>query len=176
MVAWLLLAGGGAAWGQAAAGSALVLQIGPEARLEPARLTLRFQIAPDGSAPAGETVTVTAWIRTLPGQAVRLRARLGSLSGPGSAAASGVAWSGAALRASGGAAAASCAGGVLSASSGAEAPFGAAGISPGAAAEPVAGWTGSGTLACALTFKLLAPGGLPPGWYAAVADLTLEAR
>ena len=109
-----------------------------------------------------QTETIVAWVRALPGQRIRVLARIANLSGqsgtiPGSA----IRWNGATQRATGGGQAATCSGGSFAG---------------GDTQDLVAAWRASGTLTCALTFSLDDPRSLAPGIYTGAVALTLRAE
>ena len=141
----------------------LLLRVSPEAHLNPERIALRFTVTADGlGESARQTENIAAWVRALPGQRIRLIARMASLSGPSGAIPSGaVRWNGANQMASGGGQAASCASGSFAG---------------GATQDLVDAWRTSGTLTCAVTFSLADPRSLPAGAYVGSVDLTLRAE
>jgi hypothetical protein len=148
---------------QRAGGTALAVSVGPEARLSQPQVVIRFVVSADG---AGEVVTqsavVGAWVRSLPGQQIRLTSRSGEVQGPrGPVRDAAIRWSGALAQATGGGQSAACASGSL--------------VSE-AQQDMVSGWSSSGTLSCAVNFELLNPRDLPPGVYTAVIDLDLRAE
>jgi hypothetical protein len=148
---------------QRSATTTLVLRVAPEAHLNPPQVTLHFRVSADGASDvASQTETIAAWVRALPGQRIRLTALPGALTGPaGVVPGSAIRWSGAPARATSGGQSATCTSGSFN----------------GAAAQDLAsGWRSSGTLACAVTFSLADPRGLPPGAYMAVVNLSLRAE
>ena len=141
----------------------LVLQVGPEARLVPNQVALNFRVSADGSSDVtSQTANIEAWVRALPGQAIRVTARVSSLNGPaGPLPATALRWSGSIERAAAGGQAASCSAGSFA---------------DGAAQDLVLGWRQSGIVGCTFTFELAAPRKLAPGSYSAVVDLAVEKR
>jgi len=163
MAALLLLGGGVPRGAQRSGTTTLMLQVSPEARLEPQQIALNFRVSGDGASDVtSQTNNVSAMVRALPGQNIRVTARLVSLSGPSGAVPAGqLTWSGSRARAAAGGQSAGCSSGVFES---------------GAAHDLVSGWQRSGTLACALTFALQDPRGLTPGLYAGTVQLGLDAR
>ena len=145
------------------AATTLQVVIQPEVHLAPQQISLRFQVSPDGSADvASQTESIAAWVRALPGQRIRLQARLLSLTGPaGPVPANALGWSGSLLRASSGAQSASGTSGAFDA---------------GQPLDLIAAWTRSASLTCAVTFSLISPGTLPPGSYTGVVALSLRSE
>jgi hypothetical protein len=148
---------------QRTGGTALAVSVGPEARLSQPQVVIRFVVSVDG---AGEVVTqsavVGAWVRSFPGQQIRLTARSGEIQGPGGPVrGTSIRWSGALAQATGGGQSAACASGSL--------------VSE-ARQDLVNGWSSSGTLSCAVNFELVNPRDLQPGVYTAVIDLDLQAE
>jgi hypothetical protein len=148
---------------QRSASATLTVRVSPEARLNPEQVALRFVVTEDGLGEVtSQTETVAAWVRALPGQRIRVMARMANLAGPSGAVPSeAVRWSGARQRATAGGQSAACSTGSFAA---------------GATQDLVAGWESSGTLTCAVTFSLVDPRGLAPGAYAGAVDLTLRAE
>jgi hypothetical protein len=144
------------------AGTGLVVQVNPEAHLSPSSANLTFRVTQAGEIVAGQPFTVNAWVRALPGQEIRLIARVKSLTGPaGSVPVSSLRWSGSVAKATGGGAAASCTSGTF-----ADSP----------AESLISGWMRSGIVACDLTFSLATDIGAPTGLYTAAIDLALAAQ
>ena len=141
----------------------LVLRISPEAHLHPEQVALRFTVTADGLGEStSQTEAIAAWVRALPGQRIRLSARIASLSGPsGAVSSAAIRWSGASQRASGGGQSATCASGSFAG---------------GATQDLIDAWRTSGTLTCEVTFSLVDPRSLPPGIYSGAVDLTLRAE
>lgn len=141
----------------------LVLQVNPEARLDPQWVALSFVVAGDGGSDgASQTASVAASVRALPGQRIRVTAVLASLTGPdGPVPVSVLDWSGSANGATAGARAATCSSGTFK---------------PGAIHDLVLGWQRSGAIACTVTFKLSAPETLAPGRYSGTVDLAVDAQ
>ncbi len=162
-VAALLLACVATGGAQRSGTTTLVLQVNPEALLDPQQLTLNFRVSADGASDVtSQTTSVAAWVRALPGQRIRVTARLASLNGPeGPVPVEAVRWSGSATRATSGARAAACSSGTFQA---------------GATHDLVLGWQRSGILTCAVRFELAAPRTLPPGLYSGAVALALDAR
>jgi hypothetical protein len=148
---------------QQRATTTLRVQIQPEAHLAPQQISLQFRVSPDGSNDiTSQTESIAAWVRALPGQRIRLQARVLSLNGPtGPIAPATLRWSGALLRASSGGQQASCTAGIYDAAQ------------PG---DLISNWTRSASLACAVTFSLISPSTLPPGTYTGTIDLTLRSE
>lgn len=153
----------GRAGAQRTGSTTLALRVSPEAHLSPGQVALRFVVTADGLGEiTSQTETVAAWVRALPGQRIRLIARMASLAGPsGTVPIGAVRWSGASQRATGGGQAATCSAGSFAG---------------GATQDLVAAWQVSGTLTCAVTFSLGDPHSLPPGAYTGAVDLTLRAE
>jgi hypothetical protein len=141
----------------------LTVRVSPEARLNPGQVALRFVVTADGVGEVtSQTEAVAAWVRALPGQRIRLMARMASLAGPsGVVPIEAVQWSGARQRATAGGQSATCSTGSFAA---------------GAAQDLVAAWESSGTLTCAVTFSLVDPRSLAPGIYVGAVDLALRAE
>jgi len=135
-------------YGQRTATTTLLLQVRPEAYLLPSQIPLRFRVSADGASDVtAQTANITAWVRSLPGQPIRIVAR--------PAAAFPFSWNGSATRSTQGAQSASC----------------TSGTSDGTApVELVSGWSRSGILTCAVTFTLTDARALAPGLYAANVD------
>ena len=148
---------------QATGSATLVLRVSPEARMTPEQVALRFTITGDGIGEVtSQTETIVAWVRALPGQRIRVVARIVNLSGPsGTIPGSAIRWSGATQRATGGGQAATCSGGSFAG---------------GDTQDLVAAWRTSGTLTCAMTFSLDDPHSLTPGTYTGSMALTLRAE
>jgi hypothetical protein len=147
---------------QRSAQTRLAVRIEPEARVIPERISLRFQVSPDGlGGVTAQTHTVAAWVRSLPSQQIRLTAALENLAGPaGAVPPTAVHWSGKVERATSGGTEASCTSGKL-----------------GNSELPLAtGWSRSGALACLVVFSLAEPQSLLPGKYTGVVRLSLRAE
>lgn len=141
----------------------MALQVEPEARLEPQQVALHFRVSADGASDVtSQNANVTAWVRALPGQQIRVTARMASLNGPdGALPVTGIRWAGSTTHATAGGQAANCSSG----------NFGVATL-----ADLVLGWDRSGTLTCAVSFELVSPRNLVPGLYAGIVDLALATR
>jgi hypothetical protein len=141
----------------------LSVRVSPEARLNPGQVALRFVVTADGLGEVtSQTQAVAAWVRALPGQRIRVIARMASLAGPsGAVPIEAVQWSGTRQRATAGGQSAACSTGSFAA---------------GATQDLVVAWESSGTLTCAVTFSLVDPHSLAPGAYAGAVDLTLRAE
>jgi hypothetical protein len=148
---------------QRIASTSLVVRVSPEARLTPEQVALRFVVTADGLGEVtSQTQAIAARVRALPGQRIRLTARMASLEGPSGAVPIGaVRWEGASQRATGGGQSAACSAGSFEA---------------GATQDLVDAWGSSGALTCAVTFSLVDPRSLAPGTYAGAVDLTLRAE
>lgn len=143
--------------------SMLVLEIPPEAVLDPQQMNLNFVVSPDGSSDVTvHSATVAAKVRTLPGRQIHVMGRLVGFQGPeGPVASNALRWSGLASRATGGGVAASCSSGTFQAD---------------AQHDLVLGWQRSGILTCAVTFELAEPRNLSPGSYSGRVELALDIR
>jgi hypothetical protein len=141
----------------------LQVQIQPEAHLAPQQISLSFRVSPDGSSEVTrQTESIAAWVRALPGQRIRLQARVLSMTGPiGPISPTALGWSGGLIRASSGAQNATCTAGTFD------------GAQP---ADLISNWTRFASLACAVTFLLISPRTLPPGSYTGTVDLVLRAE
>jgi hypothetical protein len=141
--------------------TALVVQVNPEARLDPQQVALNFRVSADGASDATtQTTSVAASVRALPGQRIRVTARLVSLDGPdGPVPVTQVGWAGSTTRATAGGQAATCSSGTFQ---------------PGVTHDLVLGWQRSGILACAVNFVLAAPRNLSPGLYSGTVNLALD--
>ena len=139
----------------------LVLQVNQEARLDPRQVALNFRVSADGASDVTiQTASVAAWVRALPGQQIRVIARLVSLNGPdGPVPVTQLGWAGSTTRATGGGQAATCSSGTFQ---------------PGATQDLVLGWQRSGILTCAVNFALAAPRNLSPGLYTGAVNLALD--
>lgn len=159
---WLLSLAA-ALFAQRSGTTALVVNIAPEAHLNPAQVALQFRISADGSSDIGsQSQEIAAWVRALPGRPIRLTASIAGFTGPsGTVPISALGWSGEPTRATAGGQAAACTSG----------SFGG-----GAPQDLVSGWTRSGTLACRVAFSLADPRSLTPGLYSGVVNLTLRAE
>lgn len=151
-----------ALWAQNPGGSALLVQVNPEAHLDPPAAQLSFQVTEPGELAASQPVTITAWVRALPNQQIRLTAQPAALNGPGGAVPlSAVLWNGAMLGATGGATAAACTSGDFSS---------------GQPGQMIAGWNQSGIAKCTVTFRLQTETGWPEGLYTGRVELSLLAQ
>jgi hypothetical protein len=141
--------------------TALVLQVRPEARLDPQQIDVHFRVSADGlSDVSSQTANVTAWVRSLPGRPIRVSARLAAWNGPdGPAPAGALRWTGVSIHATAGAQAANCSSGIFQ---------------EGASHDLVLGWQQSGILTCAMKLELAAPRDLPPGLYSGSVNLALS--
>jgi hypothetical protein len=148
---------------QRTASNTLVVRVAPEQHLSVSQVALQFRVSADGVGDITNQVeTLAAWVRALPGQRIRLTARIGNVSGPaGPVAPSAVSWSGSRGLATGGGQEALCTSGAFESS---------------APQDLVAAWNRSGTLSCAVVFSLAAPRSLPPGVYRGTVDLALRAE
>jgi len=144
-------------------GTTLVVQVRPEAHLDPSQVMLSFRVSADGTADVTtQTAAIAAWVRALAGQQIHLRAIVANLAGPdGPVAASQLSWSGSPAQATGGGQQAGCTSGSFSG---------------GAARDLAANWQRSGTLTCAVTFSLASPRALTPGNYSGTVQLALVAE
>lgn len=140
---------------QRTATTTLVVRIDPETHLSPAKVNLSFRVSADGAGDVtSQTETVSAWVRSLPGQTIHLAA-----SAAGTLPLSALRWSGAVSQATAGGQQASCTSGSF-----------ASGVS-----QDLAGpWTRSGTLTCAVTFSLADPRSLAPGLYTGAIDIAIR--
>lgn len=94
---------------QMSRGSALVVSVQPEAHLNISTATLTFQVTEPGETVSSQAISVTAWVRALPGQHIRLSAESVSLTGPaGAVPAAALTWNGSMANATAGAKTASC--------------------------------------------------------------------
>jgi len=66
-------------------GSALEVQVNPEAHLDTPVVPLSFQLDNPGDTVSNQPVTITAWVRSLPGQQIQLAAQVAALTGPSGA-------------------------------------------------------------------------------------------
>ena len=156
----LLLAAGAAI--ASAQNTGLVIQVNPEAHLNISSVPLVFTVSNPGETVVSQPVTITAWVRNLPGETIQLTAQVGTLDGPaGSKPVSAVSWSGSLARATGGASVASCTLGSFAA---------------GSVQSLISGWTQSGIASCTVTFRLETDASWTPGTYASNAGLKLFTR
>ncbi|HYW38363.1 MAG TPA: hypothetical protein VE957_09640 [Terriglobales bacterium] len=82
LVAAAVLCPGVRLFGQERATAAMVVWVGPEARIQPVQVTLNFRVAEDGTADvASESAQISAWVRALPNQRIRIMATLDSFGG-----------------------------------------------------------------------------------------------
>jgi hypothetical protein len=148
--------------------ASLVIQVKPEAHLNPTAIPLTFTVANPGEVVVSQPVAVTAWVRALPGQQILLTAQLGTLAGPnGAAPASSLAWVGALAwvgsmgRATGGGTTAACTSGDFSG---------------GSVQSLISGWNQSGIATCNVSFSLSTDSTWTPGTYTSQANLTLRTQ
>src|ERR1022692_4893876 len=93
-----------AVWAQSSGGSALVIRINSEAHLSPSSTRLSFLVTNPGEIATSTPVTITAWVRALPNQQIRLTAQPVNLTGPAGAIPLGtIAWNGTMTGTTGGA-------------------------------------------------------------------------
>jgi hypothetical protein len=132
--------------------TAVLVRVGPESRLMPEQMLVRFLVPADNQSDSiNQTAAVEAWVRGLPGDRIRVSALLSALQGPeGPVPASAVRWSGSTGNATGGGLAASC----LSGTFASDKPQ-----------EFVLNWQESGTITCNLTFSLTGSLSRSPGVY-----------
>src|SRR5271157_248602 len=159
LMAYLVSPGGA----QHSATTTLAVQVNPEARLDPQQVALNFRISADGASDVTyQTAIVTAWVRALPGQQIRVTARLNAFNGPdGPVPPTQLNWVGSTTRATAGAQAAACSSGTFQ---------------TGDAQDLVLGWQRSGVLTCAVDFALAAPRTLSPGLYSGAVNLALATQ
>jgi hypothetical protein len=158
----LLFGAAAAAWGQKSAATGLVIQVNPEAHLSPSTANLTFRVTQAGEIVVSQPITVSAWVRSVPGQQIQLIARVKSLTGPaGDVPVSALRWSGSMAKATGGGVAASCTSGTFA---------------DGLANSLISGWIRSGIVTCDLTFSLATDADGPTGLYNAEVDLTLPVQ
>jgi len=139
--------------------TALVIQINPEAHLDPATIPLSFTVTTPGEVVANQPVTVTAWVRALPGRQIQLTSQIASLTGPdGSHSVTALSWNGIMGRATGGATSASCTSGAVS------------GNSP---QSLISAWNLSGIATCKVSFSLATDASWPAGTYTGLAVLSV---
>jgi hypothetical protein len=138
----------------------LMLRVGPEARLDPQEVALRFRVSQDGASDVTTASSViSAWVRNLPGQAIRVTAELASFHGPaGPVAGTTVRWTGSIASATGGGRQATCSSGTFAA---------------GTVQDLVTNWQRPGIVNCSVNFELAEPGTLSPGLYAGVVKLAV---
>jgi len=136
---WLILSSG-LAWAGSGGSSGLVIQVKPEAWVDPPDIHLTFQVNQPGEVVDSAPLTVTGWVRALPGQPIRILASSDRS----------VDWSSFRLSATGGAAAASCLSG---------------GLDTGLTQDLVSNWTQSGIIRCSITFHLHSQNDWLPGTY-----------
>jgi len=148
---------------QRVANTNLVVRVEPEARIDPQQVPLHFQVSADGTSDViTQATVVTAKVRALPGQRIRVMALLTNLAGPvGPVASTALRWTGSVVSATAGASQATCSGGAFT----------------NAAAQDVAqGWSRSGTLSCAMNFELTGARTLAPGAYSGLVNFTVGAQ
>ena len=138
----------------------LVLQVQPEARIDPQQVPLNFRVSADGASDVtAASAIIVARVRNLPGQPIRVTAQLVSLEGPsGPVPLTAVRWTGSPGIATGGGRQAICSRGTFS---------------PGAPRDFVQNWQTPGTLTCSMHFELMDPRTLPAGLYSGVVKLAL---
>jgi len=140
----------------------LVIQISAEAHVGPATIPLSFTVTSPGETVTNQPVTVTAWVRALPGQQIQLTSQIASLTGPdGSHAVTALSWNGTMGRVTGGATSASCTSGT---------------VSGGSAQSMISGWSLSGIATCKVSFSLTTDATWPAGTYTGLAVLSLLAQ
>ena len=138
---------------QRSGSTTLVLSVAPESRLDPRQAMLNFRVSADGGSDVTtQLTTVSAWVRPLSGQTVRVTASLTGLP------AGAVSWSGTRASAAGGARTATCTSG----------KFASAGPQ-----DLVQGWGGAGILTCTVNFQLDRTG-LSPGLYSGTAAFAIQ--
>jgi hypothetical protein len=159
LMAYLIGPGGA----QRSGTTTLAVQVNPEARLDPQEVALNFRVSADGASDVTtQTTIVAAWVRTLPGQQIRVTASLNAFNGPdGPVPPTQLNWVGSTTQATAGAQAATCSSGTFQ---------------TGTRQDLVLGWQRSGTLTCAVTFALAAPRSLSPGLYSGTMNLALGTR
>ncbi len=141
-------------------GTALVVRILPEARLNPQSITVSIRVDESGAVVA-QSATLHAWIRAVPGHPIQFVARTSQVSGPsGFLPPASLRWEGVAQAASGGGEAAQCTSGAFS----------------GTSDLLASGWGRSGTLTCQVRFSLNGSTRPAPGVYTAQVDLALYAQ
>src|SRR4051812_43122055 len=85
---------------QRTASTALVVRVTPEQHLSVSQVALQFRVAADGAGDLTSQATVGAWVRSAPGQRIRLTATIRNVSGPeGPVQPSAIRWSGSPARA-----------------------------------------------------------------------------
>lgn len=138
----------------------LVLTVPPEARLDPQQVVLQFRVSQDGGSDVtGASAVITARVRNLPGQPIRVAAELVDFQGPaGSVSAAALRWTGSAVAATGGARLAACSSGTFAA---------------GGLQDLVSNWRSAGTMTCSVNFELVDARSLSPGLYAGIVRLVL---
>jgi hypothetical protein len=148
---------------QRSGNTTLVVRVTPEAHLMPSQVGLRFRTSPGGVGDiTSQTATISAWVRAVPGQHIRLTASLAQLSdATGAVFSQAVRWNGTPIQATGGGQTAICTNGTLQS---------------GSTQDLIAGWQRSGTLSCAVSFGLSDPQGLPAGSYTGRVDLNLRSE
>jgi hypothetical protein len=151
-----------AVWAQSSGGSALVIRINPEAHLNPTSAQISFLVTNPGETVTSAPVTITAWVRSLPNQQIRLTAQPVNLTGPaGAIPPEAIQWNGATTSTTGGASAAVCTSGT----------FG-----PDGPRQLIYGWSQSGIAACTITFKLATDLAWPQGAYTGQVGFNLFAQ
>jgi hypothetical protein len=154
-----LLALTGSMVSSAAQNTGLMIQVNPEAHLDVTSVPFTFTVTNPGEVAVSQPVTVTAWVRNLPGQQIQLIAEAVTLAGAnGNQAVSAIGWTGSMARATGGAAVAHCAGGDFA---------------NGSSQSLISGWNQSGIAACTLTFTLKTDASWAPGTYTGQVSLKL---
>lgn len=140
--------------------TSLLVRVEPVARIDPQQVVLHFRKSADGSSDlTTQAASVTAWVRALPGQRIRVAARLVDLEGPnGPIAISALRWTGQLVSATAGARQAACSSG---------------GFGGEDAQDLVEGWERSGVLTCSVNFELTGARNLSPGLYRGLVKLSL---
>lgn len=139
----------------------LVIKVNPEAHLDISTIPLSFTVNEPGEVVMSQPVTVTAWVRALPGQQIELTAAVDGLDGPVSVPLTALTWSGAMGRATGGAVTANCTQGTFT---------------EGASQSLISNWNQSGIATCTVSFSLKTDASWTAGTYSGHADLKLSAK
>jgi hypothetical protein len=140
--------------------SGLTIQVNPESYLDTPVASLSFQVASHGEIAYSQPVTITAWVRALPGQQIHLTAQVSSLSGPsGSAPDASLAFTAAMSGASGGATDATCASGNFTG------PY---------PQQLINDWNRSGIARCIVIFALVPGAAATAGTYNASVSFSLS--
>jgi len=147
-----------ALWGNSG-GSALQVEVKPEAHLYPSSAPLVFQVRVPGETAVSQAVPITAWVRSLAGEQIRLFAQAAFLTGPtGYVDPAAIRWTGSMQRALGGAKAAACTNGAVAA---------------GLPQLLITGFNDSGIAVCGVSFALVTTPDWPSGTYTGRVDLAL---